>query len=144
MEIILGIPNLSFDEEGLCVLSFGEEVLCLSLREKTEQIMVYADVGALEKPAPPSVLTGLLEANCLQPEGLTIGIRLDSERNLYVVAQSLLIDLAGMDQERFQNLLERFITRQETWDKDITRLRNHGAHDEENLPLEHPSSSIRA
>ncbi len=142
----IGIPNLVFDEENICVLSFGDEVVCLSVREDSGHIMVYADLGALENPAPPLALIALLEANCLQPSGITLGIRLDPDRNLYVVAQSLLLDLKSLDQERFQTMLESFITRQESWREKLPRLAQ-GKRDKTEAAggaLEHPPSSIRA
>lgn len=116
----IGIPDLAFDEDNLCTLSFDDLVVCFAFREESKQLLLYADVGTLPSPAPLPALAALLEANCLQPEGTALGIRLDEERNLYVVALSCLADLAGLEQSRFQDLVQHFLSVQEEWQKRLS------------------------
>ncbi len=137
----IGIPDLALDENNLCSLSFDDLVISISYREVADQLALYADIGLLPAPPPASALIMLLEANCLQPDGASVGIRKDEERNAYVAALSFLTGLDRLDQERFQTLLQNFLNLQESW---RTRLTQPAA---ESKPAPHetqPPSSMRA
>ncbi len=140
----IGIPDLAFDEDNLCTLSFDDYAVSFSYREKTDQFLLYADIGNLPAPAPAPALTALLEANCLQPEGTAIGLRLDQERNVYVIALSALADVAGMNQDRFQKLIQDFLAVQEKWQERLPATLAENS--SQTLPDNDypPTSSIRA
>ncbi len=117
----VGIPELVFDEEGYCTLSFDDTIVTLSKRENQERLVFYADVGLLPTPPPKDILLGLLEANALHRavgDG-AIGIHTDESHNMTIVVYSLLLRVANIDKAVFESALKEFIEISEVWTKHL-------------------------
>ena len=46
------VPDLSFDDEDCCALSFDEVAVVLSCRREERKLCPYAEVGSLADPSP--------------------------------------------------------------------------------------------
>ena len=141
----VGLPDLCLDEDNLCTLSFDDLAVCLSLWEKSGDLLVYADVGVLPSPVEGRVFQRLLEANCLfsGTRGATLGVRYDEERNVFVVALARLVRVETLQQENFQNLLQEFIDTEAHWQQELVSLLRLSSGQKEGNGLPTPSS-VRA
>ncbi len=118
----VGIPELAFDEEGYCTLSFDDTIVTISKRENQERLVFYADVGLLPTPPPKDILLGLLEANALHRavgDG-AIGLHTDESHNMTIVVYSLLLRISNINKAVFESALKEFIEISEVWTKHLT------------------------
>ena len=119
----IDLPELAFDDEDCCALTFDDLAVMLSCRRKQEKLCVYSDVGVIER-APADLLLKLLEANALHRsvgDGV-IGVCPDDERHVYVVVYSALFDADSLDLARFDRALHDFVEMAETWRERISDL----------------------
>ena len=119
----IDLPELAFDDEDCCALTFDDLAVMLSCRREQERLCVYSDVGVIER-ASANVLLKLLEANALHRcvgDGV-IGVCPDDERRVYVVVYSALFDAHSLNLARFDRALRDFVEMAEAWRERISGL----------------------
>ena len=114
----IGIPDLSFDENGFCCLFFDDVAVNLELDRAAGRLVAYANVGALPEKPDVEFQQMLLEANYFyrHTDGGTLGT--DRESRLVVLAYQT--PLVSLDLQRFNRLIENFVNMAERW---ATRIR---------------------
>ena len=119
----IDLPDLAFDDEDCCALTFDDLAVMLSCRREQEKLCAYSDVGLIERPSA-NILLKLLEANALHRtvgDGV-IGVCPDDERQVYVVVYSALFDAHTLNLARFDRALRDFVEMAETWRERISGL----------------------
>ena len=117
----IDLPELAFDDEDCCTLTFDDLAVVLSYRREQEKLCLYTDVGLIEH-ASRETLLGLLEANALHRfvgDGV-IGVCPDDEGRAYVVVYSMLLDAESLNLARLDRALRGFLEMAETWRDKVT------------------------
>lgn len=132
----VGIPDLAFDADGYCCMSFDDHVVNLEYDDKRDDILVYAQVGDVPAHPPSSFHPQVLEANYTSALlGLgTLGV--DNEKARVVWFDRIVP--RAMTQQAFQDALRIAIDRVEFWKKSLASQKfQRGETTTEALYIEH-------
>lgn len=141
----MGMEELTFDENGGCVLQFDEVLNVLLLYEQHEDVLyLFSFVGELQKGKKEKMMRHLLEANYRWTEtgGATLSLREDEDN--VVLTRKLKVE--SLTREHFEQTLSHFVTSLEKWMgylKDPSSLKKENNKEESSAPL-NSSSAIRA
>ena len=137
----VGIPELTFDDDGCCCLSFDDAVVNFELDDETGLLYLYADVGAVPDPPDTALYEMLLEADYLHREtaGGTLGI--DKAAGVVALVYQIPYDILELSQ--FETILDNFINMVEHWTDRIGEF--HAGEEAESNPHEtEPPGGLRA
>ena len=110
----MGMENLTFDENGGCILQFDETMNVLLLYEGNSEVLyLFSFVGEIPEGKESVVMRHLLEANYRWEGsgGATLSLRKD-EGNV-VLTHKLLV--ASLTREALEQTLSEFVTALEKW-----------------------------
>ena len=116
----IGIPDLAFDDEESCALSFDDLVVVLSWRRGERKLCAYSEVGNLTEPSP-GILLELLEANALHrfTGAGAIGVCPEEAGEGYIVVYSVLLDADALDLARLDRALASLVDMAESWQRRV-------------------------
>lgn len=117
----IGLADLALDEEGFCSLTFDDQiVLNLQYDQRTENIVIFAELGKIKDEGALKVYARLLEANIFWKE--TGGGTLCVEPKTMTAILEYQEAVAHMNDVRFQRLIEGFINTAEYWISHLDEL----------------------
>lgn len=108
------IENFALDEEGACGVNSDEDVtFFLQYLEDIDSLAFIAPVGIVKKEYELEMYKALLQANMLweETEGATLAFDPESEE----IVLQISADLASLDLETFESLMEDFVSMVEEW-----------------------------
>ena len=111
--IHVNIPDLAFDEAGVCKLSFDDIQLTIETEPSGESLLIYSDLGPMNTGAQTDMAERLLEAN-LFGQG-TGGATLSLERQTGHVVLCQSIRAAAVSDPQFRQMVEVFVAAAEKW-----------------------------
>ncbi len=110
----IGLADLSPDDEGYCSLTFDDKiVLNLQYDQRTENIVIFTELGEVRDELALKVYSRFLEANMFWKD--TGGGTLCVEPKTMTAMLEYQESVAKMDEVRFQQLVEGFINIAEYW-----------------------------
>lgn len=137
----LGIPGLALDDAGACSLVFdGRTTINLQADSLAGNLILFAELGAL-RAADTNIYASLLEANLFWKGtgGGTLAVEPQSRAVLLQYQDSLV----GMDQVRFEQILERFISAAEQWTSRLAEMVKDAAENGGEAQVSEGASGIR-
>ncbi len=113
----IGIPDLSFDENGYCCLMFDDIVVNLELHKETESLFIYSNIGDLSEKKSEEFYEMLLEANFLfkDTDGAAIGV--DTETG--IISLCYRMPAGTINDESLETAVENFLHLTERWKEKI-------------------------
>jgi hypothetical protein len=118
----VAIPDLAFDDEGYCCLSFDETILNLEFRNDRRDFLIYAPIGRVEAHPPPDYLGRLMQAGYAASLANGGGIGLDHVAGAVMFVHT--IPLRGLTPGDFTEEIRRLVERIETWQRVVDELRH--------------------
>jgi hypothetical protein len=110
----LGLPGLSLDANGHCVLLFDDKVvLNIELDSDKELMIIYSYIGEVPFEGRETIFEILLESNLFwrNTQGATIGI----DKQTQTVVLAFPIELPLKRKENFEERLAIFVEITESW-----------------------------
>ncbi|MBW2067592.1 MAG: type III secretion system chaperone [Deltaproteobacteria bacterium] len=116
----IGIPDLSFDENGYCCLLFDDIVVNVEADSDSEILFLYSNVGELPPEANAELYEMLLEENFLfrGTGGGALGI--DKDTGIIAYAYQIPFDLVSSG--NFEQILENFVNLVEDFTQRIEKI----------------------
>ncbi|MFH0789735.1 MAG: type III secretion system chaperone [Pseudomonadota bacterium] len=113
----IGINELAFNENGYCCLMFDQVVVNIELIENSERFFLYTHLGEIPLEKREEFYSLLLEADFFNKETADGTLGIDRESN--IVALTYQRPYTGLDQEKFEKILENYVNAAEHWTKKI-------------------------
>lgn len=135
----IALPDLALDEEGFCSLTFDDKiVLNIQYDHRTENIVIFTEIGKIKDEQSLKVYARLLEANMFWKDtgGGTLCVEPKTKTTMLEYQEAV----AQMDEVRFQRVIEGFINTAEYWISYLNELQTDGTL-QPNEPL--PTMGIR-
>ena len=110
----MGMENLTFDENGGCILQFDETMNVLLLYEGNHEVLyLFSFVGEISEGKESVVMRHLLEANYRWEGsgGATLSLRQDEDN--VVLTRRLVV--SSLTRESLEQTLSEFVTALEKW-----------------------------
>ncbi len=116
----IGIPDLAFDENGYCCLSFDDIVVNIEADADNGVLFFYSNVGELPPETNIDLYEMLLEENFLYrgTGGGILGI--DKDTNIIAYAYQIPFELVSTS--KFEQILENFVNLTEDITKRIEEM----------------------
>jgi hypothetical protein len=109
----VGIPELTFDDTGSCMMSFDDTLVNMQMDEDTDHLYLYGLVGEIPENDRLSFYETALEANRSLAESGGAVFAIDKEIEIDKEIDALLIcnkiSFAGLELGKFEHFLERFV-----------------------------------
>jgi Tir chaperone protein (CesT) family len=118
----VAIPDLAFDEDGYCCLSFDDSIVNLEFRSDRRDFLIYAAIGRVEGHPPADYLGRLMQAGYAASLANGGGIGLDHVAGAIMFVQT--IPLRGLTADDFTEEIRRIVERIETWQRVVEELRH--------------------
>jgi hypothetical protein len=118
----VAIPDLAFDDEGYCCLSFDEIMVNLEFRSDRGDFLIYAPIGRIEAHPPADYLGRLMQAGYAAALANGGGIGLDHVAGTVMFVHT--IPLRGLTAPDFTEEIRRLVDRIETWQRVVEELRH--------------------
>jgi hypothetical protein len=118
---LLGLPDLAWDEQHSCTLSFGDDVhLTLYADDERPDLTMYTLLGVLPADAPSAVWRELMEAN-LFGKG-TGGAALGYEPDSQWVYLSRRLPTEGLNAQQWLGEIQAFVSACRQWQSRWSQL----------------------
>lgn len=111
---LLGLPDLAWDEQLSCTLSFGDDVhLTLYADDERPDLTIYTLIGELHAESPADVWRELMEANLFGKGtgGATLGYEPDSQW-VYLTRR---LPAEGLTAQQGLNEMQEFVAACRQW-----------------------------
>jgi len=118
----VAIPDLAFDDEGYCCLSFDEIMVNLEFRSDRGDFLIYAPIGRIESHPPADYLGRLMQAGYAASLANGGGIGLDHVAGAVMFVHT--IPLRGLTPADFTEEIRRLVDRIDTWQRVVEELRH--------------------
>ena len=103
----VGIPELTFDDTGSCMMSFDDTLVNMQMDEDTGHLYLYGLVGEIPENDRLSFYETALEANRSLAESGGAVFAVDKEIDALLICNK--ISFAGLELGKFEHFLERFV-----------------------------------
>jgi hypothetical protein len=120
---LLGLPDLAWDEQLSCTLSFGDDVhLTLYADDERPDLTIYTLIGELPAEAPADVWRALMEANLFGKGtgGATLGYEPDSQW-VYLTRR---LPAEGLTAQHWLNEIQEFVAACRQWQTQLPQLQS--------------------
>jgi Tir chaperone protein (CesT) family len=140
---ILGLSDLTLDQDGQCHLQFDERLpVSLAVADGGEELVAVAAVGELGPAPPQAAMALLLDAN-FRGRG-TRGMALGVEAETGAVALSARLRAAELSVERLEACLDRLVAVAESWRDRLPALARGNQAPADDQPAAPPPFMFRA
>ncbi|MBF0099433.1 MAG: type III secretion system chaperone [Desulfobacterales bacterium] len=109
----IGLPELTFDENGYLCLMFDDVVVNIEAMFETEQLFFYTNIGEIPHENKEAFYEMLLTANYFFKEtaGGTIGI----DKNANIISLAYQLPFTSLTTNKLEKTVENFINVAENW-----------------------------
>jgi len=117
----VGLPELKFDEEGICSLSFDSRInVDIVYRKEQDQCILAAPIGDVPVENKEEYFRKLLVANVFGLENAGAVIGLDEDKNSIVLSYTFIASTFSFD--LFKTVLGNFVNMVENWQEKLREM----------------------
>ena len=118
---MIGIEELSLDQENRCVLEFDNQVVNFHFNEEQDTLMIFSDLGKIRNSDARPLYKELLTANFYREQMSNSALSYSPETDSVV----LLLDqsIQGIGFRKFDDLIENFVNIAMAWTLKISQTR---------------------
>lgn len=118
----IGIPDLTFDENGTCSLIFDDVVVNIEKNTDDEKIFLYSNLGTIPPQQREAFYKKLLEANAFfkGTGGGTLAV--DEHSNIVLFLYQ--VPVKSLDHGAFSKTMENYINIVEYWTEQVVKYPN--------------------
>jgi len=109
----VGIPELTLDEQGACIMSFDEHVVTFQEEDEGRGVTMYTVLGILPRETAAGVYRNVLSGNLFWAETHGATLALEDSTDSLVLARE--VDVSKMSEDEFQDLLGLFLDAADWW-----------------------------
>ncbi len=110
----IGLNDLAPDEDNYCCLGFDDKIIVhFQYNIQDDVLLLFSPIGTIDEPQIPVAYPKLLQANLFWQgtAGGVLGLDPDTREVIYSYQTSI----AYVDFERFQKILENYVSTAEVW-----------------------------
>ncbi|WP_161626857.1 type III secretion system chaperone [Desulfospira joergensenii] len=129
---LVGITGIGLDEDNACTISFdGQVVLNLQFEEENHTLLMFSNLGRIEKDRQLELFSEMLEAGFYERArgGPSLGFIRETQTAM-LIAQA---DTRQLDFQAFEALVEQYVNCAEAWIARIGSLSDDSVSKEQGL-----------
>ncbi len=117
----IGLPDLNFNEKGICSLSFDSKInIDIVYRKEQDQCIFAAPIGDVLASGQENFFKRLLIANAFGIENAGAIIGIDEEKNSVVLSYTFIASTFSFD--LFKVVLNNFVNMVEEWQDKLVSI----------------------